>query len=235
MANNKHDVEITSKQVEKPFDGLDHSHPSFGMIKVGRVSGAGRRLFGSDVKVDSLISLQISGASVRQDLGTEWYASENEIIQVYLTPVQYAEMISSPDTSGVPCTIRFSEKLGQIVPRTIDTATEYVQSHIEKQVAELKENVSTASKDLMELLAKKGAFTKDDKKAVEDLFKKTLGDVTSGIPHYEKELYEKIERAKMEAKNQIESHISHAINNAGVAALNNPEIAKLVFDNKDKA
>jgi hypothetical protein len=187
------------------------------------------------VKVDSLISLQISGASVRQDLGTEWYASENEIIQVYLTPVQYAEMISSPDTSGVPCTIRFSEKLGQIVPRTIDTATEYVQSHIEKQVAELKENVSTASKDLMELLAKKGAFTKDDKKAVEDLFKKTLGDVTSGIPHYEKELYEKIERAKMEAKNQIESHISHAINNAGVAALNNPEIAKLVFDNKDKA
>ncbi|MFM9815939.1 hypothetical protein ACKI16_46630, partial [Streptomyces scabiei] len=79
------------------------------------------QLFGSNTNSNSIISIKISNAEVRQDLGRNWYYDTNVITEINMTTIQYAEMISSPNTSGVPCTIKRTEKLGLIKYKPIDT------------------------------------------------------------------------------------------------------------------
>jgi len=220
--------EFEIKTKEGNMEGLNHEHPSFGMVSVSQMQG-GVRLFGSEVSVSSFIKLSISHANVTQDLGSNWYSTSESITEVWMTPVQYAEMISSPNTQGVPCTIRHTQKLGTIVQAHIDTVTEFSQSELEKKASDIKQQARNIKIKVDEILSKKGAFKKSDKESIAALIHELSQGVASNFGFYEKCVHENIERAKMEAKSEIEHHITHAISKAGVAALQDPEIARLAF------
>ena len=232
------DVEIHVEEETLPHEGsLSYKHPSFGMVKVSRTQGGpADPLFGAEIDCNTHMSLTISYAKVNQDLGRNWYYSYQDVCECIMTPVQYSELISTPNTTGVPCTIRYTQKDGTIKYRPISTKTIYIKSKIEKEIEELKLKASKVESSVNDILSKKGSFNKSDKDEIQSLVSQLSGLLNSRIPFYEKCLKENIERQLMEAKTEVESYVTHAIHQTGLKALQDPEILKLVFkDNKQES
>lgn len=229
----KHIEPITTTTTERN-GALQHTHPSFGMVSVSNCSG-NVDLFGSEVGVSSFLSLKVHTAEVNQDNGNTRYTQGDCIAEVMMTPVQYAEMISNPNSTGVPCTVRYTEKLGHIAQEHMSSKTVYAESEVHRRAEEVKQQASTIEFEVNTALSKKGAMTSKDKDAIKELVRKLAQNVHSNFDHSASIVAENIERAKMEAKTEISHHITHAINSAGVAALQDPEVARLAFNTTRKA
>jgi hypothetical protein len=80
-------------------------HPSYGMISVHHRSGGGP-LFGVDYPTHHSVSLTISTGEVKRQLAGEWFYEREQLIVVEMSEVQYARMIATPNSSGVPCTLK---------------------------------------------------------------------------------------------------------------------------------
>jgi hypothetical protein len=230
-----YDEPVKSAVEEGPIGGVHHQHESYGMISVSRQTGGSKDpLFGSEIESNNTISIQIHKGCVRQDLGRNWYYSGGIICEAVMSPTQYAELISNPNTQGSPCTLRYTQELGNIKYRPVSTQTQYVESKIEKEVDDLKETVSTISKEVSSILSQKGALKKADKDAVNSLVSKLVSSFTSDLPFYEESLKESIEKQKAEARTEIESYLHNAINRVGLEALKRPETLALVMQSSEE-
>ena len=79
--------------------GKVSKHESYGIIGISRVtSHPAKNLFGSSVKHTHSMALRIKTASVDRHLNQDWYHAENELIEIEMSPTQFAEMITSLDT-----------------------------------------------------------------------------------------------------------------------------------------
>ena len=77
----------------------------YGMISVHRTNSTGSHLVGSDIEHQQYITLRISKAIYERNLKNDWWFDRDNIVEVSMTLSQWAEFISSPNTSGVPCTL----------------------------------------------------------------------------------------------------------------------------------
>ena len=57
-------------------------------------------------------------------------------------------MIASPNTEGVPCTIRARCDKGHIVSKNIDTVTEFTRSEVDRKANDVHKRVSVLSKQV---------------------------------------------------------------------------------------
>lgn len=107
----------TKEKVKGPGGGDEtkETHPAFGQVSVGRYSNTDTTLFDSDVRHRQTIHLTISTATRRRGLNHDWIMDDKRIIDVEMSMAQWAAVVSSPGSSGVPCTIRFREAEG-VVP-----------------------------------------------------------------------------------------------------------------------
>jgi hypothetical protein len=99
-------------------------HPAWGSIDASRGTvggaGGGAILFDSDVKHNHTIRVRIHYMERKRDLKHDWLHPRKEIIEVEMSEAQWASFVSSPNTGGVPCTIRWKENEGHI-PGILDT------------------------------------------------------------------------------------------------------------------
>jgi len=217
----RHDEEVKRVIKDDPMrrGSSEYSHPCFGMIRVSRITGGSGKLFGTETDCNSRIRLSIGQATVTQDLSCNWYHQTDVITEVEMSPVQYAEMISNPNTSGVPCTITQTTEKGHIVYRGIDTMTEFAEQEVDRAFNQSKKMSAEAVKEITELLSQK-SIKKADKQAVINIASNLVQQINSNLPFYEKSVKENIERTKMEAKAEIESYVAHAITRAGIESIN---------------
>jgi len=224
------DVEIKREEDTLHKEDYRYSHPSYGMISVHRQHGGyPEPLFGSAIDSNTQIAITIKEAEVTQSLGKNWYHGRKTITEVLLTPIQYADLISNPNTQGVPCTISYTQEKGTIKYRGISATTQYIEDKITSKIKEEKEKLVNIRKEANEVLDKKGAFNKKDKEKVKDIILDLTSILTSEIPFYEEQITRSIEKQKLEAKTEVESYISSAITRTGLKAMQDPEMLKLVF------
>lgn len=81
-------------------------HESYGNLNIYRSTGSKRALFGSDLKQGNTINLEISLSELTRGISNDWYYPYEKLIQIEMSPVQFAEAITNMNTSGVPCTIK---------------------------------------------------------------------------------------------------------------------------------
>ena len=78
-------------------------HESYGLVGVSRISGSDRNLFGSSIRHKNTMMLRVKRANKERHLNRDWYHANETIVEVEMSPVQYAEMISSPNVGeGIP-------------------------------------------------------------------------------------------------------------------------------------
>ena len=102
---------IPPVETPDPLPGRDDAsrftHPAFGMARISNPSGGDGVFFGSEVRAQHFVSLEITEADMVRDLARSWYFPRGELIRIDMTQVQWAELVASGGRSGVPVTIRW--------------------------------------------------------------------------------------------------------------------------------
>lgn len=111
----------------------DEVHPAFGMIRASRVTGGNKSLFDSDIQHNHYVILEISTASRKRDLNTDWIHPGRHVIEVAMSEAQWASFVSSMNTSGVPCTLEFIAGDGDLPGLPFDSRLQL--SHDETRAA----------------------------------------------------------------------------------------------------
>ena len=158
-----------------------------GMISWSKSYNASpRNLFGTEIKTDNPITLRISKAEETRNLSRNWYHSLGQIVEIEMSPIQWAEFLTSGNTSGIPCTIRYIGGQRMSDPKETEIFNDYneeVEEHFDK-FKEIEDFVKNAidskkpmgMKDLSSLLCKiHNAMVNVD--FVKDSFKEDMNNI----------------------------------------------------------
>lgn len=158
-----------------------------GMISWSKSYNASpRNLFGTEIKTDNPITLRISKAEETRNLSRNWYHSLGQIVEIEMSPIQWAEFLTSGNTSGTPCTIRYIGGQRMSDPKETEMFNDYneeVEEHFDK-FKEIEDVVKSAIdskkpmglKDLNSLLCKiHNAMSNVD--FVKDSFKEDMNNI----------------------------------------------------------
>ena len=205
------------------------THESWGMIGASLCTCNGGNFFQSDVPCHNLISITIKQAEKQRMLNKDWVHGKKTICEVYLTPMQWAEMLTNMNYGdGVPCTIRYTETNGltefKEEPNNLDLVLEETDSTIDMGLSildDLKEN-------LKQLLADK-KLSKKVYDELTDLLSKANNCLNGNSVDYLKRCAkEEIEKMTVEAKTNICSFIDYKIHSTGLK-----ELERLRLENEE--
>ena len=158
-----------------------------GMISWSKSYNASpRNLFGTEIKTDNPITLRISKAEETRDLSRNWYHSLGQIVEIEMSPIQWAEFLTSGNTSGTPCTIRYIGGQRMSDPKETEMFNDYnkeVEEHFDefKEIENVVKNAIDSKKpmglkDLNSLLCKiHNAISNVD--FVKDSFKEDMNNI----------------------------------------------------------
>lgn len=217
-----------SKKTEK------RTHPSYGMISIGRWNGSRQRLFGSSLSYhQSTIRLEIAPGHWEHDLHEDRYYTDGTatLIEVEMSAAQFAEMITSTNIGGgVPCTIRRLNRERMENPPEIETEVERIKS--------------TFKSDLQGMIAKMGEYRKTIEKATSKLSDKAREEIrialdvitqqlSANVPFIADQFDEAAGRVVTAAKAEIEAFAMHALKTVGLQAIAEGQAPRLLAASVD--
>lgn len=208
---------------------VEEKHPAFGMISFSRTQGGHPNLFGSGITHNEKIRMTLHTAKKFRSKYSENYMDQERIIEVELSPNQFAEAITSLNYgSGVPCTIR-SMRQGeneQYLPLpyfNLAGRKAEIQQDLKDKMGEFSERVAEDKEKISKIINKDGAINKGDRKALAGYFNQMMQEIKSNIPFLQKCMQEGFDDMTVEAKTEVEAYLNRAVGILGERALSNPE------------
>ncbi len=213
--------------MKEPYDYADEreQHPTFGMAALHKSScgGDGINLFGSSVRHHNFITLTISQAERVRSLHSERAFSGKMIAEIRLSPVQLSELLTSINSIGVPCTLKYYRgPEGKLIdagespetPRARKTYDEF-KAHTKTAVAEMRQ-----LQKRLRRLAEAGKPV--GKRALEQLaidMGVAAQQVDANMPFIMDRFSDACEETVRDAKGEIEAFIGAKIEATGIKAL----------------
>ncbi len=162
--------------------------------------------------------IRIRTAKHMRSLSHDWYYGDKEIIEIEMSPAQWAEAITSPNIGdGVPCTILYlqDEKMPDV-----ETMSEkkVFEKEFKKDLNETVEGLREAYNAAKQLLTKK-SLTKADREQLLGVFAKVLQEVECNFPFVAKSFNEAMDKVVHSAKLEVESFVLHQIMIKGLEAI----------------
>lgn len=122
------------------------SHPSYGTLLFNRAYGGKTPLFGSSIEHSNVITMELRHADITRRLSGDDIFGDKPIVKVEMSYSQFAEAITSfGQGTGIPVTIRYTEKDGKIPP------CDFISKR-EQFIGEFKEQTNKAVKKSKELI-----------------------------------------------------------------------------------
>lgn len=180
-------------------------HPSFGMISISRGSSSGKMtLFGSSIKQRSFIQVEIHRAILHRDLNRDDYFPEQLLLNLYMSPSQFADAITSFNTSGVPCTIEWFGGEHIEEPPYENKRVQFDEEFEKK----LRDTVSDDNEFIVEIqkILGKPNIGKHDKEEILKQLNMLRMQIASNIPFIKESFSEQMDLTVIEAKNEV-SHL----------------------------
>ena len=204
-----------------------------GMISWHRTScGSPQNLFGTEVKTDHPITVRISHAEETRDLCKDWFFPRKEIIEVDLSPIQWAELLTGGNTSGVPCTIRRIN--GEIMSKP--DATE-IKEHYNKEINEHFDAFDDAFKKVADVLKTQIDSNKPmTKKSLESLLREVeaLRTGTVANVNFVKDSFkEDMERIVTKGKAEFNAYVENRLIEIGTDAIKSGSVQLLEGKSED--
>src|SRR5882672_7065002 len=150
-------------------DTVVEEHESYGMVGLSRFTcgGEGLNLFGSSIQHSSGMRLRVMHGEKRRDLNREWYSGRDTIVEITLSPAQFAELITTPNCGqGVPCTLNFVTGEGNKEDCPEVNQRQLFRNEFEQDVRERMEEVSGIVREVTALLNSKAAITQTERKSI---------------------------------------------------------------------
>lgn len=198
-------------------------HESYGMIDIARSQGGTRTLFGSDVKHSNTIRLTIKQADYTRSLNSDWYHGKYDLIEIELSPVQFAEAITNMNTGGVPCTIKtFNGKYMQECPTM--NKKEMFRKELKEDIDEVNDKISLMISEVGEIISGKKPMNKTEKDNILSGLKRIQQQLTKNMPYVAECFDEQIEKSVSHSKAEVEAYIQHKITSMGLKALKDENV-----------
>lgn len=210
-----------NKNVEKTKFGVRTTHPSYGTLLFSRTSSGGKTpLFGSSIQHRDTICMTLHHASIERGLNRDWIHGDKVIAEVEMSYSQFAEAITSMNIgTGVPVTVRWTEKDGKIPPCDFVSKREQFEDEFKTQ----RKNATRVSEELIqevtELFNQKGTLKKADKEDILRKLNKLKMDIGINTDFIVNQFNEQMDKTVMEAKGEIEAFYQNKVNAIASAAL----------------
>ena len=202
-------------------------HESYGMVSISNIScNKGQPLFGSSINHDRWIELRINTANVERSLSQEWFHPKRRIIEIALSSAQFAELITTPNTMGVPCTINYAEGKDKESPPYMGQ-NEVFADELKEDFNEALIKVQKLQESAQKLLTRKGTIKAQEKKSLLSDINMLVQHIKSNIPFLHKQFTRAMNKTVNSAKIEIDSFYTNIINKLGkqtLDKLNKPEI-----------
>lgn len=210
---------VKESKVEGPggSDDIERTHPSFGMARVNHNTGR-TRLFGSHVEHSGFVSLVISRGRHYRRTNSDDYWSDEELIEVWLSNVQLAEMLFAAGTQGVPCTIkRFN---GDMIeePKYEPSGRETFIEEFRQRCKEITDEM-VKFQSLVTRMGKGKTIKKSDFQEMAKGLESILMQVRNNLPFILEQFTEQTESVAKEYKAEVELSIQRSIEAKGLKAL----------------
>jgi hypothetical protein len=186
-------------------------NPSYqAQLSISRATGGRRAFYGSKVLHDSFIVLELRESKVSRDLGQEHFSPGKIIAKVEMSSIQFADLITNMNTTGVPVTInqlgdvRYElPKLESVNPiKQIREDQKEVDDRVKMRIDEVKNSMKQytdkgkpvpikVAKELQNLLESVNYNYDEDRKFYADQAQRNVDTMLN------------------EAKAAVESHITH--------------------------
>jgi hypothetical protein len=197
------------------MDRTKEKHPAYGMISISRVRSNGTILFGSRIKHNDYIRLDIHSAEKSRDAYSEHYFPRNTLISVNLSAAQFANMLVKSNTSGVPCTIEYIKDEGRITPlQKLDS----LKTEIENDTTQELKKIQSAVKQLSQIDFK-GVINKAKKDEIKSLINQLNNGINSNLDFLFEQQISKLEKVGSEIISEAEARITSLVHETGVNAL----------------
>lgn len=217
-------------KVEETDLGTRTSHPSYGTIMFNRAYGGKTPLFGSSIEHSNVIIMELRHAEIERGLNRDWVYGKAPIAEIEMSYSQFAEAITSfGQGTGIPVTIRYTEKDGKIPPCDFVSKREQFTGEFKEQTDKAMEKSKELINEVAELFSSKKTLTKADKENILKKLNMLNYDIGSNIGFIADQFNEQMDKTVMEAKGEIESFCQNKINAIASAALveHRDEILKL--------
>lgn len=195
-------------------------HESYGMISLSRISSTGVPAYGSSIKHNSLIGLRIHHSEKSRDIYTDHYFPKGTIVDLYMTPAQFTNLIAGFNTTGVPCTLTFVKGEGTKEAPPENKVREEMVDDIDRHMKKIRNHVLDMKAMADDLLSKKGQFKVSEKKELANILHGLVMEVTSNMRFLEKCQKEKLEKSVSEAHAEVEVTINNKVTALGIESLN---------------
>lgn len=206
------------------------THPSYGLISWSRTSCNPPQadLFGTSIGHSNPIRLSITHASVRRDLNRDWVYGEKVIADVEMSPDQFAEFITTPNTgNGVPCTIRYTEKEGVVKGLPIESKRQQFEKEFDQALNKIGANFQVLKDAIKDL-----PLSKKQKETLAHQVFEVSRIINDNIPFMQTSFNEQLDKSVVEAKAAVENFVEHAIRKAGLEAIANPSLLLMEKNNE---
>lgn len=203
-------------------DEQEFRHPSYAMIQVNRLTGGDTRpLFGSALdRNPTRITIRIMPGVRRHSNGRDWFFGRlKPIVEVHMTPAQFAEMITSPGQgSGVPCTLQTLNGEQVEEPPAVHSEAKAIHHTFKEKIEGLLKRAEAHQVGMEALLesTKIPLATKARIMARQNELARFLVD---SAPFLLESFQEAAQRAVQEAKQEVDAFMTHALQTAGLEAL----------------
>ena len=200
-------------------DRVETKHESYGLLQISRVtSGGGAQLFGSSILHRNTIRLRVHEARHMRDLRHDWYYAQRELIEIEMSPAQFAEAITSLNCgAGVPCTIKHINH-----ERREDPPYESKREVFREEFKKRGEKVASLLKEVVEqaeALAGAKAPNKGDRNRLLGTLGSIVQEISSNMPWMAECFDKHMEKSEVEAKAAIEAFILNAVTSTGLEVL----------------
>lgn len=207
-------------KVEQTQFGTKTTHPSYGTLRFSRVTGGKTSLFGSSIEHRDTIIMELYHASIERNLYSDWIYNNRPIAKVEMSYSQFAESITSFGCgSGIPVTIRFTEKDGQMPECDFISKREQFTEEFKEKRKQVMDNSQQLIQDIANLFSQKKTLTKADKEHVMENLNKLNNDLGTNIDFIADQFNKSMDKTVMEAKGEIEAFCQNKINTIANAAL----------------
>lgn len=209
-----------------------YTHEAYGMVRAARVSGQAN-LFAVDYPQQHYIELTVSRAEHSRNLSNDWYFAREELVTIALSEVQWARMISSLNTEGVPCTLtRYRNEEGNNVSvKMPDLSTDKAAlfaGEVSRTAKKAATSVDEAFVKLQEML-KGSTIKKGDAAELLRSLENARMQLASNIPFVIEQAEEAIETAVEAGKAEVSAHVEFTMQKLGERALGSAIVSELGY------
>lgn len=194
-------------------------HESYGKISFSRCqNGAAIPLFGSSIKHRDTIVMRVHGAYIARELNNDYIFDDNLILEAEMSQTQFAEAITSMNSTGVPITLSFTQEKGSIEKCPYVDKKQIFEKEFSECQKENKEQYADFEKFVKEILEKK-SIGKGDKEEILKQMNVLKGRLFANQEYVYKQFNEQMDKTTSEAKGEIEAFMQNKLLSIANAAI----------------